>query len=125
MSSFKPAIQSFVPVIGLALVGSGTYGIIKPLHMAHIFGITAAGKSETVFYPGLAVRNLSAGLAVLSLWNQKQYKSLGSFLLCWILVGLVDTNICLTNGPNVKSTWIHVMNTGILSVVSTGLLDWW
>ncbi|WWC59806.1 uncharacterized protein I303_102368 [Kwoniella dejecticola CBS 10117] len=124
MSSFKPAIKSFIPVIGLALVGSGTYGIIKPLNMAHIFGILNAGQPEVLFYPGLAGRNLAAGLAVFALNYQRQYKALGTFLFCWMTVGVVDTGICLTN-PNVVNTWLHIMNIGILAVVSSGLLDWW
>ncbi|WVQ69631.1 uncharacterized protein L199_007851 [Kwoniella botswanensis] len=124
MSSLKPVIQGFLPVIGLALVGSGTYGILKPLNMAHIFGILNAGQPEVLFYPGLAGRNLAAGIAVLFLTYQRQFKPLGTFLLSWMVVGFVDTWICLTN-PKVVNTWLHVMNTGLLAVVSSGLLDWW
>jgi len=92
--------------------------------VSHIFGIINAGKEEIVFYPGIGGRNLSVGLAVLALTRLNQRKALGVLLMCWMCTGFADTYICLTE-PNVVNTWIHVMNTGILAVVSSKLLRLW
>ncbi|KAK4687797.1 hypothetical protein P7C73_g2321, partial [Tremellales sp. Uapishka_1] len=126
MSIFRdrPLVDAAVTTIGLALVGSGTYGVLYPLKSAHGFGIVNAKLPETLFYPGLAGRNLSVGLAVLALTSMRDRKALGTVLLCWMCTGFADTYICLTE-PDVVNTWIHVMNTGILAVTGSHLVGWW
>lgn len=90
-----------------------------------MFGILQAGENETWFYPGLAGRNLGAGLAVLTFAFRKDRTATGTLLLCLMCNGFADTYICLTSPPPVINTWIHVMNTGILAVVGSGLLGLW
>lgn len=118
----RPLINGIVAVIGTALIGSGLYGVFSPNNMARVFGIIDVTRDMTVFYPGLGVRNFSAGLAVWSLFLGGQRKAVGTLLLCWDVVGVVDTWILLNHDRPVDTIGVHVFNTILLLSVGTALV---
>ncbi|PVH99934.1 hypothetical protein DM02DRAFT_728880 [Periconia macrospinosa] len=96
--------------IGIALIGSGLYGVFYPANMARVFGVIDVSRDMAVFYPGIGGRNFSAGLAVWAFKYTGQLKALGIFLLCWIWVGVADTYLLLIHYDEVDTVWLHVFN---------------
>lgn len=109
-------------IIGLALLGSGFYGVFYPLEMARIFGIISVSREMVVFYPGIGGRNVSAGLTVWAFKFMRLRRALGVFLLCWTVVGYADTYLMLVHYGEVELVWLHVFNICLLTVVAGFLI---
>lgn len=122
MMSVRSILNTVIPVIGTALVGSGLYGVFSPEKMGRAFGVIDVTKDMTVFYPGIGGRNLAAGLAVWSLFMTGQRKALGTLLLCWDVVGVVDTYLLLIHDRPVDTIGLHVFNTFLLLLVAPALI---
>lgn len=115
-------LQAITGIIGTALIGSGLHGVFNPAHMARVFGVVDVTRDMTVFYPGVGGRNFAAGLAVWTLLLNRQYRSIGMLLLCWMWVGIVDTYLLLIHYEEVDTVWLHVFNTFLIATVGLQLL---
>ncbi|CAI6235945.1 unnamed protein product [Periconia digitata] len=109
-------------IFGIALLGSGAYGVLYPAEMARIFGVIDVTRDMTVFYPGIGGRNFSAGLAVWALKLTRQRKALGIFLTCWICTGLADTYLLLIHYEAVDTVWLHCFNICMIGIVAPQLI---
>ena len=138
----QTVIKRYVsPVMALALVGTGVYGLCKPIEGeslgdvaiaavdlspgARLFGITTVQPQHLVFYPAMIGRNLSAGLAASALLWTNQYRALGWFYLCWANTGVWDVWTMMNAPQPVTNMWIHFQNIGLLTVVGSGLAGLW
>lgn len=109
-------------VIGLMLLGSGLYGLLNPSNMARGFGIVSVTREMLVFYPGLAGRNLCAGITVWAFKFAGQRRALGIFLMCWSLVAYVDIYLLLQHYEPVDSVGGHVFGICLFTVVGALLV---
>ena len=73
----------------------------------------------------MAGRNLGFGLAVGIFTYWRDERAVGTLVLCLLCNGLSDTYIMLIEKGPVKNTWLHIVNTAVVSVVGSGLLGWW
>ncbi|KAK7188335.1 hypothetical protein PSPO01_05526 [Paraphaeosphaeria sporulosa] len=65
-------------LISALLLYSGTVGVLWPLHTARtLFAVPNATPDTATFYPGLAGRNVTCGLAILTLLLQGQKQAAG------------------------------------------------
>ena len=92
---------------------------------AKMFGVQSLKANDLVFYPGLAGRNVSAGLVIIALMRASQYQALGLFLMCWANTGVWDVYVLMNAPGKVSNVWIHCQNIVILLVVGSGLAGFW
>lgn len=96
--------------------------------VGRLFGIPFADSLNTLFVPGIAGRNLAAGLTTLALTYFAQAKqeagsrrALGIFMVAWTLAGYSDCWI-LYNTPGSDNMGTHAFNIAVLTVTAFSLL---
>lgn len=123
MSTLSSVIDIVTGIAGCALIFSGLRGIINPAGMARTFGVVKVTRDMTVFYPGLAGRNLGMGIAVWWLKILGERRSLGVLVCCLLCNGFSDTYLLLTHHADVDNVPLHVFNTCVGAVVGPLLLS--
>ena len=121
MATSRSLLPTLAFIFGCFLISSGALGILYPLWLAQsIFAIPTATQETIAFYPGLAGRNLSGGLTVMSLlyMGRPCRKALGAMLFSLLANGFSDVYL-LAIHPDGTGFGPHYFN--ILLIGSTGL----
>jgi hypothetical protein len=86
-----------------------------------LFGVPNATQDTVTFYPGLAGRNVAAGLALLTLLMMGQTRAAGVVVTCLLCNGASDCYV-LAMREGSEKMGIHVFNMCVGAVVGPGLL---
>jgi hypothetical protein len=65
--------------------------------------------------------NLAIGIAMFSFYWQRMPEALGTFLLCLMVSGSMDTVIAARYGQN-QSAWTHAIGTAVMEFTGWALL---
>lgn len=91
----------------------------------HIFGDTNATPAEATFYTVVGARNLSLGATVLAFVYTGQQRALGTLLVCYTILGVVDIGFLLRRpGYSRSKLAIHVVKGLVFPVLGSKLLGW-
>jgi hypothetical protein len=104
--------KSTVILLGLTASSFGVTFLLSPLYAAESFGLpqTKAQKQDTAFLRVLGGRNLAIGLMGLALAYQRDFKAVGSILLCLVIPGTLDSVIIWRQGVR-RAAWGHIFGT--------------
>ncbi|KAF2437820.1 hypothetical protein P171DRAFT_505526 [Karstenula rhodostoma CBS 690.94] len=109
-------------LISALLLYSGTIGVLRPLHTARtLFGVPNATPDTATFYPGLAGRNVTCGLALLTLLLMGQTRAAGVVVACLLCNGTSDCYV-LARREGSERMGVHVFNMCVVGVVGAGLV---
>ncbi|KAL5385626.1 hypothetical protein DPSP01_004739 [Paraphaeosphaeria sporulosa] len=109
-------------LISALLLYSGTVGVLWPLHTARtLFAVPNATPDTATFYPGLAGRNVTCGLAILTLLLQGQKQAAGVVVVCLLCNGASDC-LVLVRREGGERLEVHVFNMFLVGAVGTGLV---
>ena len=113
-----PNIAKSTAILGLTASSFGVAFILSPLVAAESFGLpqTKAQKQDTTFLRVLGGRNLAIGLMGLALAYQRDFKAVGSILLCLVIPGTLDAVIIWRRGTR-SAAWAHILGTIVFLVL--------
>ncbi|CAK9781034.1 unnamed protein product [Cutaneotrichosporon oleaginosum] len=95
-------------------------------HPTHIFGDLRATKEESTFYTVVGARNLSLAATVLAFVYTGQQRALGTMMMCYTLMGVVDIGFLLTRpGYSPSKMAIHVVKGAVFPILGGKLLEWY
>ncbi|TXT14523.1 uncharacterized protein COLE_00716 [Cutaneotrichosporon oleaginosum] len=104
----------------------GVIGIVQPHTATHIFGDLRATKEESTFYTVVGARNLSLAATVLAFVYTGQQRALGTMMMCYTLMGVVDIGFLLTRpGYSPSKMAIHVVKGAVFPILGGKLLEWY
>lgn len=110
--------KSTVILLGLTASSFGVTFLLSPLQAAESFGLpqTKAQKQDTTFLRVLGGRNLAIGLMGITLAYQRDFKAVGSMLVCLIIPGALDSVIVWKRGVR-AAAWGHIAGTTLFLIL--------
>jgi hypothetical protein len=92
----------------------------------HIFGDIKATPTEATFYTVVGARNLSLAATVLAFVYTGQQRALGTMMMCYSIMGVVDVGFLLTRpGYDPVKMAIHVVKGAVFPILGAKLLGWY